>query len=200
MARVLDRESHLVLMQMLVRILETEKRIEIARKTLASNSFFEPYDIFKVLDSDRKFYITEADIHSFVRKIYPEIRKQSISYVFSIMSKGSDRIDFDGLAAQILPKDYGKTYKNIYYLNKQSIDFNPELSMDITIDFANLIKCIHDEHMMADRAVFAVQAAEISGSDAYNDLTPDDKGFISPEDLVNILKQFFHYVGNRSLT
>ena len=197
MTRNLDRESHLVVMQMLVRVLETDKRIEIARKTLASNAFFEPYDIFKVLDSDRKFYITEANIQSFVKKIYPEIRKQSISYVFNILSKGSDRIDFDGLASQILPKDYGKSYKNIYDLNKQSIDITPELSMDIIIDFANLIKCIHDEHMLADRTVFAVQAAEISGSDVYNDLANDsNKGFISSGDLVDILKQFFHYVGS----
>ena len=191
----LNREQHLLVMQLLLKILECDKRLEIAKKTLASDALFEAYDIFKVLDDQRKFYVTDEDVCAFIKQIFPKFKQLNMEYLWHVLAKGSDRLDFDAFAQQILPRDYGKAYKNIYYLNKQSINITPDLSIEIRIDFSNLMKTIHDEALTIDKCIYSLQASGVTGEQLFQCFASHEKGYVSLDDIRETMKGFVHYIG-----
>lgn len=191
----LSREQSVFIHQLLVRAYECDKKIEIARKTLMTERFFEPYNLFKNLDLERKSFIVSDDVQRLIGKLYPEFPWKSVDYAFSVMSRGLRKMDFDTFAQQIIPLDYGKPYKTIYFENKSSLELTPELSLNVQIDFANLVRTIHDENLAIDHIVKKLQSLAVTGREFYFALARDDKGYLSTEDLQRVLKAYFHYVG-----
>lgn len=189
------REEELLAMQLLLKILEGEKEIEISKKTLASNAFFEPYDLFRVLDRERKNYITVEDLHAFMKKYYQGIKPASIDYVFSILSKNSNQINFDAFAPEICPKEYAKQFKTIYFMNAQNMDFTPDLSDHVALDFCNLVKCVHDQSLSMDKCCAQLQDMGVGATQFYQLLAVDEKGFIDIQEIHELLDQFCHYLG-----
>lgn len=192
----IPRDQYLLFFQLLIKTIEGEKKIEIARKTLCSNSFFEPYDLFKILDKERKNFLTAIDIFVFIKKYFSAIRKTSIDYVFRVMSKGGDVITYDLFASLITPTDYNKPFRTVYYLNKDSLHITPEITDAAAIDFCNLVQCIHDEYLNVDRCCNQLQNLGFTGIDAYELLEKDDKGYLDVEDIKSSLEPYFHYLGS----
>lgn len=193
-----SQEHDLLMMQLLLKILDGEKEIEISRKTLASNPFFDPYDLFKVMDSEKKNYLTVDDLSRFMKKYYPSIKAPNLAYVYRVMSKGEATITFDSFAPQISPRDYAKEFKTIYYMNAQSIDLTPDISDHVALDFCNLIKSIHDQSLSIDKCCVKLQDLAIGGFQFYQLLAFDEKGYITPDEILEFMEQFCHYLGKVS--
>lgn len=189
------QEINLLSFRLFLKALEGEKTIEIARKTLVSNAFFDPYSLFRVIDKDLKNIITSNDIFQFMRRFFPALKKSSVDYVFNIMSKGGDIMTFELFAPVITPRDYKKPFKNIYYMNSQSDELEVDLGPPVCIDFCNLVKCIHDEYLSIDRCCIQLQNHGVNGQYVYDLISQDEKGCIRPDDLMDVLEPFCHYLG-----
>lgn len=194
------REQNLLTIQLFLKALDGEKNIEIARKTLVANAFFDPYDLFTVLDHDHVNNITANDLLVFMRQFYPGIKKSSIDYAFEIMSKGGDIMTYDTFAPVITPRCYNKPYKNIYYMNKMNAGMVPNISQAIWLDFCNLVKCIHDEYLNVDKCCAQLQAMGVTGYHVYALLAKDEKGYVRPEDIQEVIEPFCHYLGRVIVT
>lgn len=192
-----SREQTMLVLQTLVKAHDSEKRMLVARKTLVDNCFFEPYDIFKVLDKERKFFVSPEDIYEIVKQIYPEIKKTSVDYVFYTMTGGEPKMDFDMFSKYVTTEDYHKPYKNIYYLNKQSFEDTPVLNNDTLVDFANLVKVIHDETLLLDKCAQTLNENGVTGELMFIILSNQDKGFLDVQDLQDLLSPYIHYIGRR---
>ena len=193
----ITREQSILIHQFIVKLFETEKKQEIAKKTLCGEVFYEPYNLYKNLDAERKSFITAEDVFNFIKRLYPEFPRKSIEYAFSIMSNGGRKMDFDLFAQKTVPSDYGKPHKTIYFENKKSIGITPDLSMNIQIDFANLLKTIHDDNLLIDHLAMSLRDAGITGREIYSAVVKDKdtKGYIDSNDLQRLLRGYYHFIG-----
>ena len=195
-----SREQYLLFIQLLIKAIDGEKNIEVARKTLFSNSFLEPYELFKVLDREQKNHITSNDVYCFMKKYYTSIRKSSVDYAFEVMSKGSEVMTYDLFASLVTPRTYKKPFKSVYYLNKDSIHLTPQISENAAIDYCNLVKCIHEEYLNIDKCCLQLQKGGFTGEQAYSVLSNNDKGYLQPVDIQTAIEPYFHYLGSLMLT
>lgn len=197
------REQDVLIMQLMLKTLEGNKRIEVARKTLASNALFEPYDLFKVLDASRKFFVDMHDILGYMKSVYPSVRPSNIQFLMDKICRPEGKLDYDAFTKAILPREYGKPYRNVYQQNKQSIDQNPDIPHEIKLDLINLFKCLHDEHLTFDKCMSAVVASRVTGKQMFYALAEHagvnaDKGFLNHNDFSSALRSVVHYLGRWS--
>ena len=93
---MIQKKLQQLLCQFLMNLSDYEKKIEISRQVLGDNSDFDAFQLFSILDSEKKNYINEINIFNFLQKKNGiSCKTQDIQFLIFIYDKDGDgRLSF----------------------------------------------------------------------------------------------------------